>query len=366
MKILLVQDYLRNGGTERQTLLLAHGFQAAGHATRLLTFRPGGTLAPLAADLDHRPLQRRDWHLDWWAPGLARAARGFAPDIVLTMGRMANCRGAQLQSAVPRAAVLATMRTGKTLPLSFVRSLAKVRHVVANSRAAADRLAHDYRVPREHLSVIHNSLVFPPGTSRRPRPASAEKLRRDHGASAATTVFLCVAMFRPEKNQRALLSIVRDLPPDADWQLWLGGTGPALAACRQQAQRLGLTDRVKFLGFQADPTPLYAAADLAVLTSTRESLSNFLIEAQAHGLPAVAYAAQGVDEAMLPGESGQLIEQGDERAFRTTLAELIASPTRCEAMSTAAATFARAHFAPDRQIQAYLDLFHRLSHPATP
>ena len=45
MKILLVQDYLRSGGTERQTILLANAFRAAGHAASLVTFRPGGALA---------------------------------------------------------------------------------------------------------------------------------------------------------------------------------------------------------------------------------------------------------------------------------------------------------------------------------
>ncbi len=34
MKILIVQDYLRSGGTERQSVLLANAFAAAGHATR--------------------------------------------------------------------------------------------------------------------------------------------------------------------------------------------------------------------------------------------------------------------------------------------------------------------------------------------
>ncbi|MBC8041482.1 MAG: glycosyltransferase, partial [Opitutaceae bacterium] len=46
MKIRFVQDYLRSGGTERQTLLLAHAFRKAGHDTAVVLFRPGGTLYP--------------------------------------------------------------------------------------------------------------------------------------------------------------------------------------------------------------------------------------------------------------------------------------------------------------------------------
>ena len=55
-------------------------------------------------------------------------------------------------------------------------------------------------------------------------------LRTAHGASPATTIFLNVAMFRPEKNQRELVEIAAGLPIDLDWQLWLAGDGPARAA----------------------------------------------------------------------------------------------------------------------------------------
>ena len=44
-RILIVQDCLRSGGTERQSIHLAREFRACGHAASLLTFRPGGTLA---------------------------------------------------------------------------------------------------------------------------------------------------------------------------------------------------------------------------------------------------------------------------------------------------------------------------------
>ncbi|MDB4385700.1 glycosyltransferase, partial [Opitutaceae bacterium] len=98
MKILVVQDFLRSGGTERQSVLLASSFARAGHATTLVTFRPGGVLQPSESvdGLEIRSLQSRDTKLDWWAPALIRRAKSWAPDIVLCMGRMANCYGGSL------------------------------------------------------------------------------------------------------------------------------------------------------------------------------------------------------------------------------------------------------------------------------
>jgi glycosyltransferase involved in cell wall biosynthesis len=357
MKILLLQDHLRSGGTERQTVLLANAFARAGHGVKLLTLRPGGPLASsVATSVEHQALQPFDTRLDWFAPGLHRAAAAFAPEIVLCMGRMANCYAGGLQARLPRAAVIATMRTGKSLPAKFRASLSTVRHIVANSAEARDHLHAAHGVPAGRMSVIPNSLVFPATPA--PDAAARASTRAVHGAGPGTTVLACVAMFRREKNQRELIEIAAGLPAGLDWQLWLAGEGPELAACRTLAARHGLTARVKFPGWLADPAPIYAAADLAVHASWSESLSNFLIEAQARGLPAVACEAQGIAECFLPDETGWVIPRGNHDAFRAAVVKLTrATPAERQALSAKAAAFARERFDPARQVQAYLDLF---------
>ena len=291
MKILVIQDYLRNGGTERQAVLLARAFREAGHDAILLTFRPGGTLARELAGVEHRVLQPFDMGLDWFAPGLIAVAVRLAPDIVLCMGRTANRHAAALQRRLPCTAVVATVRTDKPQPWLVQRSLHRARQVVANSHEAKRRLIALHGVPAEKIAVIHNSLVFPPEADIAPRN---ETLRVQQGVGAACVVLLCVAMFRSEKGQRTLIEIAAQLPRERDWQLWLAGDGPTRAGCEVLARDLGVADRVRFMGFLSDPRPLYRAADLAVLASRNESLSNYLIEAQAHELPAVACDATGV------------------------------------------------------------------------
>ena len=365
MKILVVQDYLRSGGTERQSLLLAHAFAAADHATTLLTFRPGGALSTTVPPAIARiTLQPFDCGLDWFAPGLLRAAHTHAFDVILCMGRMANCYAGGLQNRLAATAVVGTMRTGKRLPALFRRSLRSVRHLVANSHDARTTLIAQHGVPAEKISVVHNSLVFPAAPLGDATPPSRLTLRAQHGATPATTVLLNVAMFRPEKNQRELIEIVAGLPATTDWQLWLAGDGPARPACEALVARLSLSARVRFLGFHRDPSPLYAAADLAVHASWSEALSNFLIEAQAHGLPGVAYAAQGIGECWLPDRTGWTIPRDDRTAFRQALDSLIAEPTSLRATrATDARAYARTTFDPRRQVAAYLDLFARLRWP---
>ena len=357
MIIWLLQDRLRSGGTERQTVLLARAFQSAGHAVTLVTFRPGGVLAPTLVGLTHRALQPFDTRLNWFAPGLVRSARAAAPDLVLCMGRMANCHAGHLSRALPATTVVGTMRTGKPLPRLFRRSLQQVAHIVANSAESAELLVRAHGIPPARVSVIHNALVFPPTEASAPRD---DALRALWGATAETRVLLCVGMLRPEKKQRALIEIAAGLEAGTPWQLWLAGEGSARSECEALALRLGVAERVKFLGFQADPTPLYRAADVAVLASQVESLSNFLIEAQAHGLPVVAYAAGGVAECIRNEVTGAVVEPGDVEGFRVALHGYLRAPERRMAAGAAAREFARAAFDPACQAQAYLELFARL------
>ncbi len=359
MKILIVQDYLRSGGTERHSIYLATAFARAGHDVTLLTFRPRGVL-DVSGELQpfaFRSLQSFDTGLDWFAPGLLRTAEEAAPELVLCMGRMANCYAGFIASRLPRAAVICTMRTGKLLPWLFVRSLRKCRHVVANSHVAKRVLADVYDVPAHKVTVIHNPVLrfTDEGAARN------LALRRFHGANPSTVVLLNVAMFRKEKNQRELIEICSRLPGYMDWQLWLAGDGPARKNCEQLAHDLGLGARVKFLGYQPEPSPLYLAADLAVLASQSESLSNYLIESQLHGLPAVAYDVVGVGECFAPDRSGFLIANQEQAAFVGALDRLIREPALRKRFSDHARRHAQAHFIPERQVQAYLNLFRDLT-----
>jgi glycosyltransferase involved in cell wall biosynthesis len=356
MKILVIQDYLRSGGTERQSLLLADAF-AAGHEVNLLTFRPGGPLAgPANPAVARRALQPFDTGLDWFAPGLKRAVAALAPDVVLCMGRMANCYAGRLQEKFPATAVVATMRTGKRLPALYRRSLCRVRHIVANSRDTKLNLIAQYGLPDGKISVVYNSLVFP-GDSGLERNAV---WRARYQAGPGTVVLVCVAMFRPEKNQRELIEVAATLPEAPDWQLWLAGDGPARAACERLVAERGLGARVKFLGFLRDPSAVLSAADIAVHASGSESLSNFVIEAQAHGLPAVVCQAQGISECLLPGQTGWVLPAGDRAGFAARLQPLLADATYRRACGARARAFARAQFEPGQQARAYLDLFARL------
>ena len=77
-------------------------------------------------------------------------SRRLDPAVILCMGRMANCYAGGLQRRLPRTAVIATMRTGKRLPLLFRRSLQSCRHVVDTYEQGGNALlvsGYEWHIP---------------------------------------------------------------------------------------------------------------------------------------------------------------------------------------------------------------------------
>lgn len=356
MKLSILQDFLRVGGTEHQALSLTEHFRRLGHDAELITFRPGGTLQSRvkARKLAVRALQPLDTGINGWAPGWKRALRESRPDAVILMGRCANALGYKIQRAFPEMRVVATLRTGRPLPTAYRRTLGTADRVVANSRWARER-ALEAGAPPERLAVVPNALI------RRPRPgqpAEWRSLKRAAlGMDADVFVMAYTAAFLPGKNHVGLLEALGGLEPGAaaDWRLLLLGRGPLRKAMVKVTRHLGISDRVLFAGYQNPPGPWLAAADLYVSPSLEESLPNAVMEAQAIGLPVAAFDTAGVKEALAPGKSGELVPAGDIPALREQVAQLAGDPSRRAAMARGALAVAEGYPTPEAQAKAYLD-----------
>jgi glycosyltransferase involved in cell wall biosynthesis len=362
MKILIVQDHLRVGGTERQSLMLARVFESLGHRSVILLFRPGGHLAhsEQAAGLETEVLQRFNSGISLWAPGLGRRIRRIGPDVILCMGRTANCYAGWLQKSFPGTPVVGTLRTGKMVFPLHHWSMGHVRAVLVNSNWWKRRLL-ERAFPEERIHVVHNSLLLDRDHGQ--YREQGEKMRQSYGVPEDSCVFLNVATFRSGKRHMELLKLfarLRQQRPDLAWRLWLVGDGREYRRCKRWAAENGLGTRVRFFHFQPDPFPFYAAADVAVSVSREDSLPNFLIEAQAAGLPVLAYECRGVNETCLPGKTGQILEAGDSGGMLKALGEFAADPALREAFGREAPAFARERFSRQTQAESVLHFLEKL------
>lgn len=352
MRIIILQDWLRGGGTEKHTVLLANAFQAAGHAVTLVTFRPGGALAG-TVKVPHKVLQPFDTRLNFLAPGLAKRLRALRPDVVLAMGYEANRKLPGLRKTLSGVRLIATLRGGRRLSRGYRRAFRVADTVIANSHWARE-CAIAAGAAAERTFVVNNCLgaTLPaPDTKRR------EIIREAFATGKDDCVLVCLAGFRRGKGQAELIGMLASLLRRPAMRLWLVGDGPERARCEELAATLGLTDRVVFSGQRSDALALLQAADICVHASSTESQPNALIEAQACGLPVVAWDVAGVGETFLDGTSGCLIPFGELKGFVVTVAALIEDPEMRHAYGEAGRAFALEKFATAKNVQATFALF---------
>jgi glycosyltransferase involved in cell wall biosynthesis len=112
------------------------------------------------------------------------------------------------------------------------------------------------------------------------------------------------------------------------------GDSPHLSRLKEAAGRLHLEDRVDFLGHRHDVDQLLSQAHVFALpmerATYREEFPVNIVEAMRAGLPVIASNLGAVPEAVLDGETGFLIEPGDEETFSSRLRILLEEPPlRC-------------------------------------
>jgi len=132
-----------------------------------------------------------------------------------------------------------------------------------------------------------------------------------------------VSNYRPLKRVRDVIAVFADVARTIDCRLVLVGDGPDLPLAREQAQELGLLDRVTFVGVVDQIAPLLRAADLLLLPSSTESFGLVALEAMASGVPVVASDVGGLPEVVGHGVTGYLAPPGDTAQMARYALELL-------------------------------------------
>ena len=365
LRLLALQDHLRQGGTERQYLELTARWQAAGHEVVRLVFRRGGSLAAAAAeDGGPRPefLQPFPSPWNWWAPGLRARLRTGRPDRVIAFGRNAHTALARARPApTALAGVLATFRTGRPVPRGYASVLRRAEAVVANSRAAAARAGLYREGEGAPIQVIENGCRW----AGRELPAR-EPSRLAYGAKSGEMVFLCVGAFVPGKAQELLVPAWAALPAAvrSRSRLWFVGDGAERARVEAGFRDGPEAGRVRFWGEVPDWRPLLAAADALVSTSAEESSPNALVEALWLGRPILARDCAGVGELVEDGRNGRLLPAAAGAMVPSLVAawtEVGRDPERLRAWGAAGRAAARQRFDPAARAADYRALLEGLA-----
>lgn len=324
------------GGAERQLAALAPLLQARGVEVHVLTRRYPGLLpfeivrgVPV-----HRlpiPGPKAVASLTFTLAALPLLGR-LRPDIIHAHELLSPATTAALGKALLNVPVIVKVlrggrmgditkiknRPGATLRLALLRH--SVDAFIAISREIDAELA-EIGIPPERRPFIPNGVdterFAPPGPETR-------HTRRAALGLPDGPVALFAGRLVAEKRVDHLLDLwpgVRAVHPEA--LLLVLGTGEEEARLRRAAGA-----GVRFAGEVADVAPYLQAADLFLLPSASEGLSNALLEAMAAGLPAVATAVGGAPDLITHGENGWLVPPSDPEALRSAILALLGDPDR--------------------------------------
>lgn len=158
------------------------------------------------------------------------------------------------------------------------------------------------------------------------------RLRRLLGIEESPFVMTYVGELSFRKNQAFLLQVISELILEEDLLLLLVGDGPEREALESQAEQLGISNFVRFLGRRDDVPKLFAASDLSVSSSRQEGLAVNVMEAMATGLAVVVTDVRGNSDLIEDGENGYIVPEGDIEQFAARIRGLRNDPASLESM----------------------------------
>jgi N-acetyl-alpha-D-glucosaminyl L-malate synthase BshA len=166
-------------------------------------------------------------------------------------------------------------------------------------------------------------------------------------------VLMHISNFRAVKRVRDVVGIYARVEKDVPSVLVMVGDGPERIDAEQEARRLGVQDRVFFLGKLEAVAPLLASADLFLLPTQSESFGLSALEALATGVPVIGARAGGLPEVVRDGETGALCTVGDVEGMSRAAIALLRDEARWQAASTLAASDARERYSLDQVVAQY-------------
>lgn len=223
--------------------------------------------------------------------------------------------------------------------------------IVSVSRCYADRARHGLLggFPVRTIWNGVNTEQFRPRDRRRARQSLGVETDRWVLMSAATN------LSRREKGADLLLDALAELPPSVQDRVTLMtvGRGAEELAARSPVP-------VKTLGFVDDRERLaqvYAAADLVVVPSRSEPLSNVAQESVACGTPVVAFGVGGLPDVVRPGHTGQLAIPEDPVDLARSITRLLGDERLRAEMGRNAREVAECEFSTEVETARYIDLY---------
>ena len=237
-------------------------------------------------------------------------------------------------------------------------------HYVACSRVTSESLVSTEGVPPERITLCHAFIAVDEVQLARAR-ADRHVTRRRLGISPDALVVGGVGTMDWRKGPDLfvqLAAMVTRRLPDADVHfVWAGGDagGPTRGGLLMDARRLGLGDRIKFVGPLEQLAELFAAMDVFALTSREDPFPLVMLEAAAAGIPLVCFAGGGGAPEFAHPDAGRVAAYLDVAGMAAAVSDLLEREEERQRMGQIAAERVRKRHTVDQAGPVLVDVIRR-------
>ncbi|MBI4135744.1 glycosyltransferase family 4 protein [Candidatus Uhrbacteria bacterium] len=253
---------------------------------------------------------------------------------------------------------------GEFSDVKFLKQLPGFPFVMRRMRRAVDRwIAISDETQREMQAERLGRIIYiPNGVDTayfHPKDVVRKStLREKMKIDPHDKVVLFIGKFDPQKNIPVLLKAMGSVGPNV--HLLIVGTGSLRPILERYVATNNLHKKVTFCGAVSDTKEYYQIADLFVLPSRAEGLSNVLLEAMSSGLPCIGSDIAGIRAVVAHGVNGYLVPLDDASAFAWAITRVFAQPEEARRTGDAARASVIKRFSLDSVAQSYVRLYETL------
>lgn len=219
-------------------------------------------------------------------------------------------------------------------------------------------LALEAGVRPNKVVMIPNAVKVPGPDAETELRSHRERLRKELGVPDGGVLTITSARLDKEKGHTYLLQALRQIVDKFPQAVFaLAGDGYLRESLEVEADQLGITGQVRFLGIRFDMPALLRAADIFILPSLAEGLSLALLEAMTAGLPVIATHVQGSQDVVLHKQSGYLVKPADIEDLRTAIIRLLDQPDQWQVFGQVGRDIVLRGFTIDSVCQRYEEYF---------
>jgi glycosyltransferase involved in cell wall biosynthesis len=277
----------------------------------------------------------------WWVPHTVRAVERLTPRVI---------------------PVIAHVRQHLAPKKVRAYALDRADRVVAVSRRVQAAL-EEGGVPPERISTVYSGVdvtVCSPAVD-------GNSVRMKHGIPTHAFLIGTVANLLPIKGYESMiraLPSIRGHVPSVHYLVVGGGADTYKEQLQALCAEQEVADIVHFVGFHDPVWPYMASMDVYVQPSQDEALGIAAIEAMAMNKAVVATRVGGLQEVVVDGETGFLVQPGDMSEMSDRLVALFQDPVRREAMGHGGHRRVCEHFDIEKTLSGMNDVYHRVLHAA--